>query len=103
MLALLAVSEGPVRFNALRREIEGVSQKVLTQTLRKLERNGLIVRTVTATVPVTVEYAISPLGLSLVGTVEALRVWAVDHIGSVKQAREQFDERASAARPPGQE
>jgi DNA-binding HxlR family transcriptional regulator len=88
MLALIAISKEPVRFNALKRIVEGISQKVLTQTLRKLEHNGLVTRTAYPTVPVTVEYAITPLGLSLVKIVEPLRQWAISNIQEIVQARE---------------
>ena len=65
VLLLLALSDGPVRFNALKRKVEGITQKMLGQTLRRLERNGLVERRVFATVPVTVEYEVTPLGRSL--------------------------------------
>ena len=91
MLTLVAVEAEPIRFNALKRELEGVSQKVLVQTLRRLERNGLLTRTVTPTVPVTVTYAITPLGCSLAQVVEAFRRWSMDNIAEVLQARQHHD------------
>ena len=95
---ILGVLEGePTRFNQLRREIEGVSQKVLSQTLRKLERDGLVQRTVIPTTPVAVEYAITPLGRTLAATVEAIRAWSEVHIEEVLEAQKQFDARAEAS------
>jgi DNA-binding HxlR family transcriptional regulator len=91
MLVMMAVAERPVRFNALKRAIEGISQKVLTQTVRRLERNGLVTRTIYPTVPVTVEYGITPLGTSLVGLIEPLREWAIENIGEVEKARRAMD------------
>jgi DNA-binding HxlR family transcriptional regulator len=96
LLGLLA--QRPVRFNQLRREIEGISQKVLSQTLKSLERDGLVKRTATATVPVTVEYSITPLGRTLADTVDALRVWAETHMREVLAAQRKYDAPAPAAR-----
>jgi DNA-binding HxlR family transcriptional regulator len=91
LLGLLGTE--PVRFNRLRREIEGLSQKVLAQTLRKLERDGLVSRTAFPTVPVTVEYALTPLGHTLAAAVEPLRVWAENHIQEVRRAQQVYDAR----------
>ncbi|MBX9447677.1 winged helix-turn-helix transcriptional regulator [Dickeya chrysanthemi] len=82
----------PVRFNQLRRDIEGVSQKVLSQTLKHLERDGMIHRQVFATVPVTVEYSITPLGNTLVKTVHELTHWAERNINEVMLAQQRYDE-----------
>ncbi len=87
------------RFSALQREIGGISQKMLTQTLRGLERDGLIARTIYPTVPPKVEYTITPLGKTLVGLLAALRVWSETHIEEVQQAQSNYDkaEQASSA------
>lgn len=85
-----------MRFNQIRREIEGISQKVLSQTLKSLERDGLVEREAIATVPVTVRYSITPLGRTLAETVDALRGWAEVHIDSVLEAQQRYDE---AGRP----
>jgi DNA-binding HxlR family transcriptional regulator len=85
IIGLLA--ERPHRFGELRRRIDGISQKMLTQTLRSLERAGLVARRAEATVPVTVEYSLTPLGATLVGPLEAIRVWAEAHIDEVLDAR----------------
>ncbi|MFD1121158.1 winged helix-turn-helix transcriptional regulator [Methylophilus flavus] len=79
------------RFSALQREIGGISQKMLTQTLRGLERDGLIARTIYPTVPPKVEYTITPLGKTLVGLLAALRVWSETHIEEVQQAQSNYD------------
>jgi DNA-binding HxlR family transcriptional regulator len=89
-LVLLALQQGTLRFSQLRRQIEGISQKMLTQTLRGLERDGLVARTVYPTVPVTVEYELTALGRSLGDAVEVLRTWAYTHIGDLQAARESY-------------
>lgn len=91
VLVLGFLEQDPVRFNELRRKIDGISQKMLAQTLRQLERDGLVTRTVIATVPVTVEYAITPLGLTLSDTVKALTAWAEQHIADVMLAQQHYD------------
>ncbi len=93
ILGLLAGE--PVRFNRLKREIEGITQKMLSQTLKSLERDGLVVRQAYATVPVTVEYTITPLGRTLQATVEGLRNWAETHIAEVARAQNRYDGNAS--------
>jgi DNA-binding HxlR family transcriptional regulator len=92
-LVVGVLSERPHRFGELRRRIEGVSQKMLTQTLRSLERDGLVSRKAFATVPVTVEYALTPLGETLVPALAAVRDWAERHIAEIVEARERFDTR----------
>lgn len=94
LLGLLA--KQPMRFNQLRREVEGLSQKMLSQTLKSLERDGLVSRKAFATVPVTVEYSITPLGETLTATVDALRLWAETHIADILLAQREYDRRASA-------
>jgi DNA-binding HxlR family transcriptional regulator len=91
VLVLGLLGNGPVRFNRLRRQIEGISQKMLSQTLKSLERDGLVSRKVTPTVPVTVEYSITPLGETLSATVDGLRIWAETHIEKVLVAQQRYD------------
>jgi DNA-binding HxlR family transcriptional regulator len=86
VLVLGLLEPGPQRFNALRRQIEGISQKMLTQTLRSLEADGLITRRVFATVPVTVEYQLTPLGRSLNSVLNPLREWAEANMSRVHRA-----------------
>jgi DNA-binding HxlR family transcriptional regulator len=92
-LVLVLLREGPMRFNALRRRIEGVSQKMLSQTVRQLERDGLVTRTVTPTVPVSVSYALTPLGGTLVDALQAMIDWAEDNMAEVGKAQAAYDER----------
>jgi DNA-binding HxlR family transcriptional regulator len=84
-----------MRFSELARQLAGVSQKMLTQTLRALERDGLLTRTVTPTVPVTVTYELTDLGLSLHHLTRELRYWAQSHMDHVLANREEHDARAS--------
>ena len=83
--------------NSLKRDIKRVTQKVLTQTLRKLERDGLVSRTVHATAPVTVEYALTPLGQTLTDTVSALTHWAELNMDAVLAAQTAYDSAAQQA------
>jgi DNA-binding HxlR family transcriptional regulator len=92
IIGLLAQSEHR-RFNELRRAIGGISQKMLTQTLRDLERDGLVKRTVYAEIPPRVEYALTALGRTLCGPLSALTQWAEQHIGEVRAAQDAFDKR----------
>lgn len=91
VLVLGLLAENPLRFNQLRREIEGLTQKMASQTLKALERDGLVARKATPTVPVTVEYSITPLGRTLAATVDELRLWAQAHIGDVIKAQKRYD------------
>ena len=90
VLIVNRLAEGPQRFNALRRQIGGISQKMLSQTLKNLERDGLITRTAIATVPVTVEYAVTPLGEGLAMIVGQLTSWAEDNLTPILTARARF-------------
>lgn len=94
MLILDRLAHGKVRFNQLRREIEGISQKVLSQTLKNLERDGLILREAFPTVPVTVEYSITELGKTLSDTVHKLTHWAEEHHDEVLYAQKTYDEKS---------
>lgn len=90
-LVLAALAEGPRRYSDLSRDIAGVSQKMLTQTLRALERDGLVSRKVTPTVPVRVDYELTELGRSLLTVVRGVKQWAESHIPQVHAAREAYD------------
>ncbi len=94
MMILTVLDDGPHRFNDLKRRLEGVSQKSLTQTLRKLERNGLIARQVLATSPVAVQYEMSDLGRTLLAPFRALYGWTKSNFDIVAEARARFDARA---------
>lgn len=91
VLLLGLLESGPVRFNQLRKRIDGLSQKVLSQTLKGLERDGLIRRKAYPTVPVTVEYSITPLGETLTAIVRNLVSWAETHIEEVQTAQRRYD------------
>lgn len=82
---------GPLRYSELSRQVAGVSQKMLTQTLRSLERDGLVTRTVVPTVPVTVSYDLTDLGRSLQGVMRQLKDWAEGHMDEVAANREAYD------------
>ena len=94
LIVLLALAEGSERFNALKRRIVGISQRMLTRTLRQLERDGYVLRTVHAEVPVRVEYSLTDLGRSLVEPMWALIGWARTHHDAVRSAREAYDAQA---------
>ncbi|MFC0100818.1 winged helix-turn-helix transcriptional regulator [Micromonospora marina] len=83
----------PMRYSELSRTLAGVSQKMLTQTLRALERDGLVTRTVEPTVPVTVTYELTALGLSLLKTIQGLKDWAETHMDEVLTSRAAYDSR----------
>ena len=96
VLILILIRDEPMRFNALRRSIEGISQKMLSRVLKSLERDGLIKRRVFATVPVTVEYSITPLGQTLAAAVDHLRDWAEENLKEVLSAQRRYDAQRSA-------
>jgi len=91
MQVVMSLGAGALRFNALRRAIDGISQRMLTRTLRGLERDGLVSRTVTPTVPPRVDYELTALGRSLVEPVGALGQWAIAHREVMAEARARFD------------
>lgn len=93
VIIIMMLSDGPRRFSELRREIDGISQRMLTLCLRGLERDGLVTRTVYPVVPPHVEYELTPLGRSLREPVIALGAWACDHLDEIDAAREAFDRR----------
>src|ERR1700720_3173885 len=93
VLAVSRLGEGPRRFNELRRSIGGISQRMLTLTLRGLERDGLVTRTVFPTIPPRVDYELTDLGRGLWQPVEALGKWAADHQSEIEDARARFDRR----------
>ncbi len=96
VLIIGALEEKTKRFGELRREIGGVSQKMLTQTLRELERDGIVIRSVYACVPPKVEYSLTDLGRTLVRILEPIRVWSESNIESVLKARDEYDIKADA-------
>jgi len=91
VLVVTTLAGGSRRFNELRREIPTVSQRMLTLTLRNLERDGLVSRTVTPTIPPRVDYELTELGKSLVGPLHGLELWALEHVEDIHQAHARFD------------
>ncbi|NEW27583.1 winged helix-turn-helix transcriptional regulator [Nocardia cyriacigeorgica] len=100
ILVVDALLEGTMRYTDLSRRIEGVSQKMLTQTLRSLEGDGFITRTVHPTIPPRVEYDLTPLGRSLAEPITALRRWTENHINEIEQARSRAQDRAVSVLEP---
>jgi DNA-binding HxlR family transcriptional regulator len=94
VLIVALLGDGPKRFNEIKRMVGGISQRMLTLTLRGLERDGLVTRTVFPTVPPRVDYELTPLGRSLWEPVEALGAWARAHQPEIEAARRRFDARA---------
>jgi DNA-binding HxlR family transcriptional regulator len=99
VLLITRLDAGPQRFGVLARTVDGISRNMLTRTLRLLERDGLVVRTVHPTTPPTVEYALTDLGRSLVPPLNAIGEWAVRHRDLVQAARVDFHRRHDAALP----
>lgn len=93
VLVLYALRGKTLRYSGLEQAVEGISQKMLTQTLRELERNGLVERTVYPVVPPHTEYRLTGLGTSLEGIVTDLGLWAQQHMNAVLSARQKYDER----------
>ncbi|MGI8930912.1 MAG: winged helix-turn-helix transcriptional regulator [Sphingomicrobium sp.] len=96
MMIVMILSNGPKRFSELKRAIDGISQRMLTLSLRGLERDGLVTRTVTPTIPPRVDYELTELGISLREPVKALGEWAIEHIGCIRAAQQRFDEEREA-------
>ena len=97
LLVIGLLAKRTLRFSELRRDIDGISQRMLTVTLRQLERDGLVERTVYPEVPPRVEYKLTPLGMTLLDTIQALVAWTEDHQAEVAAARAGYDARAQAA------
>jgi DNA-binding HxlR family transcriptional regulator len=95
-LIITALADGPQRYSDLSRRIAGVSQKMLTQTLRSLERDGLLSRSVTPSVPVRVDYELTPLGRTLLPLIASIKGWAESHMPEVAAARSRYDVSATA-------
>jgi DNA-binding HxlR family transcriptional regulator len=96
-LVISALADGPQRYSDLSRRIAGVSQKMLTQTLRSLERDGLLTRSVTPSVPVRVDYELTPLGRTLMPLIAAIKSWAESHMPEVHTARSHYDDASTPA------
>lgn len=97
LLVIALLERRTMRFNELRREIDGISQRMLSVTLRHLERDGLVDRTVHAEVPPRVEYRLTEVGCTLLGTIQALVAWTEEHQHDIWAARQRFDQQHAAA------
>lgn len=93
LLVISTLEEGALRFSELQAHIPGVSQRMLTRTLRLLERDGLLIRTVHPEVPPRVEYELTPTGRTLIGPAKELGIWAVENQRHILQARQEYDSR----------
>ena len=103
ILVVMLLGEGPMRFNELRRRVGGISQRMLTLTVRGLERDGFVTRTVFPTIPPRVDYELTPLGHSLLTPIRELGSWAMQNIDLIEDAQRRFDQASgqnAAARSP---
>jgi DNA-binding HxlR family transcriptional regulator len=98
VLIVQLLGNGPKRFSELRHTIEGISQRMLTLTLKGLERDGLVTRTVYPTIPPKVEYELTDLGRTLRKPIQALAVWAHDNREKIQQARNRYDARVASSK-----
>jgi DNA-binding HxlR family transcriptional regulator len=99
-LVIGALSPGTMRFGELRRRLDGITQKMLTRTLRELERDGLVDRAVYPSIPPRVEYSLTEVGRSVVSLMDAIREWSETHIDDIQEARVRYDERADRELKP---
>lgn len=97
VLVIALLGEGPMRFNEMRRLIGGISQRMLTLTLRGLERDGLVKRTVFPTIPPKVEYELTPLGQTLLQPIQGLLAWSRANLAAIAEARTAFDRSSAEA------
>ena len=97
VLIVMQLAEGEMRFSEIKRRVNGISQRMLTLTLRGLERDGLVTRTIYPTVPPRVDYALTELGHSLRHPVMALGQWALAHVTEIDAARKRFDRKNAAS------
>lgn len=96
-LIVTVLADGqPLRFKSIKEKVEGISPKVLTETLRSMERDGLLTRTATASLPPRVDYQLTSLGLTTVEPIRALRLWAESHLEEVQANRQRYDALAAA-------
>src|SRR6266567_7685107 len=96
-LVIYALEDGTMRFGQLLKRIDGISKKMLTQTLRALERNGLVKRVVYPVVPPIVEYSLTPLGQTLIEPIWALRAWSEQYIEEVERVRAEYDQKGRSS------
>lgn len=99
ILVVKLLGDGPLRFNEIRKRIDGISQRMLTLTLRALERDGFVTRTVFPISPPRVDYELTPLGRSLLEPVQRLGDWAIENMDGIEAARRRFDAATEAEKP----
>lgn len=99
-MAVLAKAKAPMRFSRIQEQVQGVSQKSLTKTLRQLERDGLLIRKIFAEVPPRVEYQINPIGVDMLAKVEPLWLWVVENVQRFQAARKSFDHATHSEKRP---
>ncbi len=99
VLTVVMLGSGPKRFSELKRSVTGISQRMLTLTLRALERDGIVTRSVFPTVPPRVDYALTPLGMTLLRTLKELHDWVSSNSDEITQARADFDSRSAVQQP----
>jgi DNA-binding HxlR family transcriptional regulator len=92
------IAKGEMRFTQIGRAVPGISQKMLTQTLRQMERDGLVIRTIHPVIPPRVEYKLTDLGVSLGAAFCGVWLWAEEHLGRIEDARQAFDGRMAGVR-----
>jgi DNA-binding HxlR family transcriptional regulator len=97
LLVIVLLADRTRRFTELRREIDGISQRMLTLTVRQLERDGLVRRTVYPVVPPRVDYELTPLGCTLLKTIQSLVAWTTEHLNEIHEARAAYDARLAEA------
>jgi len=95
VMILTLLTQRPTRFNEIRRQLEGITHKALTEALRRLERNGLVSREVLNTSPVAVEYSITELGRTLQVPFGAVYEWSIQHLETIERAQKEYDERVA--------
>ncbi|AJE45825.1 winged helix-turn-helix transcriptional regulator [Celeribacter indicus] len=100
VLVIMLLREQPLRFSELKRGVDGISQRMLTLTLRNLERNGLVTRTVTPSIPPRVDYELTGLGHSLADPIQSVGLWAFRHLEKIEAAQAHYDARATAPSGP---
>ncbi|MEJ0094764.1 MAG: helix-turn-helix domain-containing protein [Methylocella sp.] len=99
ILVVMLLGDGPMRFNELRRRVGGISQRMLTLTVRAPERDGFVTRTVFLTIPPRVDYELTALGRSLQMPVQQLGIWTLQNISLIEEAQRRFDQAAGSAEP----
>lgn len=99
LLVIVALENGPLRHGQLKRQVAGVSQRMLTLTLRQLERDGLVTRSIFAQIPPRVDYELTELGRTLIPPAQGIALWAIEHFAAIERSRARFDLAEDITRP----